>query len=965
MHGGGPLEEHKHAAFFSAMVMHTLLSRLGDEKSPEIKTKSLECISMMWSTVPTQSLVAYLPGTVTELCKVLLHSHDQRVSGKFIVPCIQLLGTVVVKACNDIDNAEVLSQVDGSQEVSYTGFHVQPTAARRPPPVVPARKEAEALNIVPRDAQWIGTIRTKLTEVIEKLLKVVCHCSGKGMVNTSAHPHLRAFAEMTDKVLASCSRVLAPLLPTLIAVGFLSAASEGHEPLPATQMMAEQYSALESGACLRAYLESLLIGLQRNPENAIMISGWVEHVLKEESLKEFSLISDGYLCSLVRAAVKTAAGANTSDFKAFSKQHGSLFGALDSLVRSVARYIPLDVTVDMLLCDMRDFDRWRLHHATLWVLKGVMHHSKCNVFITRVDALCEVSLKCIEGLTGIYEQWYFEDPKDAGRLRHCVAMNRLVLELIADTTRSLFTYGGGTARQLTVRDVFLKAVFYPVLEKVPSPHSEVSSTAIGVLAVLAEHCCKNTHGTVGGLVMECFDWVVDAVIMRLQFITDYPDTPKVLTSSIELLASLLGPHGADGTLLAMLYHILHNVTPALLRIEERVRYDTGVFIMLANLSALLSRSVRLKQAHLYITGAYPHGAALSAVALAACCVYNAIVPMAEEEYHYEEVEGCSEEGLVCKVERELGLDILEKVRHHVTTGKKLDHGVLCSAIESCMLIACSFDGFSDKLQAGRARAPPVPAVEEGVVVDIVERWKGGEVCAEETDGPAQYEGAPVFRGGISSKVLHHLHLLWSPLIARLYPQGMTCTADLTSRLTPDHVAYYNTTVYRQKKARYFLPTVDISTCTLHVIDVALFMLVYCRDFMEDRIRKELWPLLRYHLTLSPHLFHEFAGAKYVWCSVPWTTFYRQEYLVNTALFRFQRTSLLLMLLMVPGAWRDDLAKAKADPERHTLAFNTGQATVLLKEMQVLTERFTDPRQPKVLRATALQVRSHLQWVVGE
>ena len=61
---------------------------------------------------------------------------------------------------------------------------------------------------------------------------------------------------------------------------------------------------------------------------------------------------------------------------------------------------------------------------------------------------------------------------------------------------------------------------------------------------------------------------------------------------------------------------------------------------------------------------------------------------------------------------------------------------------------------------------------------------------------------------------------------------------------------------RVRQRKWLVPMCDLGACGIHVVHVACYLLVYARDFVEDRVRSELWPLLRHHLIASPHVFHE-------------------------------------------------------------------------------------------------------------
>eukprot|EP01063_Lacrimia_lanifica_P008609 TRINITY_DN15685_c0_g1_i2.p1 TRINITY_DN15685_c0_g1~~TRINITY_DN15685_c0_g1_i2.p1 ORF type:complete len:1101 (+),score=407.68 TRINITY_DN15685_c0_g1_i2:146-3448(+) len=995
-HPGGALGRHAVAAPFAALVMRTLLERLEGEKSVQIKVAALGCVAALWTALPADTVVGFLPGTAGAVCKVLSASHDKRTSQRVVAAALSLLQEAILRACDDGANRAALEELDadagppagGPAEalLKQAAQAARPGGAADAAAVRPARKESEALDKVLRDAQWVAVVRGKLGALLDATLGDVCKRSGAGMVHSDQHPHLVRFAGFAAAVLQGCAGVLAPVVPRLLEVQLLAAQAdpEGSPLPPATVAAAERFVAAQGGVPFREYVEALARAVRTAPHAALVLSGWVDHVLKAGAVAEFDAAADCFLQHLLRAMVRAVASVGSSDFKAFSRQHGSVLGAVHALCVSLAQYAPLHSTLDPLLADLRAFERWRLHHATLWVLKSVVAAAHRNVHLEGTAELCTALGAVLDAFSATPEQWYFDDSAAAGvaAVTHCVTLCRLMLETFADAASALFAYDAGAARQLRARDRFLMKAVPAVIEKMSSKHPELAETADGVLAAVAG-CVHPGDGKqrVARLVHECFDWIVDAVVARTPFVADYPDTPRMLATSLRLLEGLLDEGGADEELLTLLEHVLHHVTDALLVIEGRLRAqqqkESGVLRMVATTASLLSQSVRLKQALLWEHGLYQQGAAVAAVAVAAVVAAHQAQAAAtggdapdappEEEKHpyaHQEVDAWSEERIWCARERRLAQTVLEKIKHYASSASAADHLHVCNALRDAVLIFSCYDGVSDRLQAGRRSDSPSPVIARAavgpagasyaMVVDLVEVWRQNEVLSAlrlpPTAGVSEVVVAdpPRFFGGQTTSILNHLHLIWSPLVARLIPPGFLSISDVAGRLTKDVIRHHSSPAVRVRLKKHALPTVSLGRCVVHVVAAALALMVYVRDFLEDRVRKELWPLLKYHLVLSPHAFYEYTGAK-------------AEYVASTALFRFQHACLLLLLAAFPPRLKEKLAAAHRDPEGHRLAADRPQALEpLFADVIATTERFLDPRQPLVLRATAARLHAHLQ-----
>ncbi|KAJ9449877.1 hypothetical protein DIPPA_15057 [Diplonema papillatum] len=1001
---GGALRDHQVSAGITALVLKTTLDLLATEKSNDIRVAALACAECFWAVVDEETMVGFFPGTVSSLCKLLLGSSDRRMAQRVCQGALAALATALEKACGDAANDAAIKELDAQSEprASIQRMTEQGTSpadllkqvvhsGRRPAEdggectAAVHRKESESLRRVSRDAEWLKLTRGKLGDALSGLLGAVASCSGKGHVYGEAHPRLAAFAAFAGGVLRTCSRALPGLVPPLLQVCFLqtfSGSAAAPNKLPdGVAEAARQYAARSGGLALRAQLETLALHMPQHPHYAYTIAGWVAHVFRRDTCRELSLVADAFLTDTVRAMVRAVASVGSPDFRSFAKQHGSVLGAVSALGGALAAWHPLRDVIDILLADLRDFKRWRQHHAVTWTLKVVVSRAGHNAFVGGADELCELVALPVSAFTAIPEMWYFKDTPGTpvASLTHCVALCRLMLECIATAAIALFGYNNGEARGKRTRDRFLLQVVYPVVEKTASKHTDLSETAADVLKVVAGESMQGATSESGGrlvarLILTSFDWIIDAVASRLPFGDDYADAPAALSSSLSLLNPLLSRCGADDDLLMLLQHVQHNVSETIL-----VRHSpTSVLSMTARVAALLSRSVRLKQATLFEGGLHASGSATTAVTVAACVLELARRAANGEEIkteedsenpsgHHEEAP-CSEEGLWCKRERHLAFEILQQLRHHLTS-TRVEHGLACEAVKSCVLVFCSFDGVSDKLQDGRRTDAPIPVICNGEVVDLVTSWakdftrssaenakRGATATAADPEAEPLAEpftGRPVFKGGIASKVLNNLHLLWSPLVARLLPPGFSGVKELRQRLTPSHVAHYSSIAVRKRLLKYNLPVLDIGACVLHVVDIALFLLVYARDFMEDRVRKELLPLLEYHLVLSPHLFYEFPGAQ-------------PGYVENTVLYRFQFACLLLLLAAFPTSLREEFQKARAKPDEYRFSSETPSALEpMFAGIIATTQRFLHPQQPSALREAARTLHSHLKWLMSD
>ena len=827
-----------------------------------------------------------------------------------IQKALEVLTLCVTLTCNDSDNKSALDTLmddtttDATagtpQEIMQRLLFSGTRTAREETPMLKVRKEENALEAVTRNAVWVATARTKLGTTLATLFSSVMRRSNKGTVYGENHPHLALFQHTAASLLASCARFFTDITVTLIEICFLHS-DDSRETEPPPSVLAAARSMADN--TLVQAMEEKLLAIPQSPHECLALAGWIQWVVQERLHEVCLQISDTYLEDLIFTMIKTVKGIGSSSFTAFSHKNGSVLGCVHILCKYLTMYLPFSALSEVLLSRLKDFDVWTSHHATAWVLKSCLQFSQQNVFVKTPKRLCSALLHVIINITDITEQWYYQEGMDIARNEHCVVLNTLYIECIAQSSEALFSFDDGSIRSIRERDTFLFRAVFCVLEKVASSAPEVSEAATLALNAIARHCYAEDG--VSRLLIETFDWTVDAVINRLPFLEEYPGTARLLATVMGILSDNLNPTGASPPLLTLLRHVLTDVTSTLLHLEKRTKIDTGVFDMVSAISALLSKSVRFKQAYLYERELYSHGAGVVVNVVAAMYCLALVderlgVKKEEEEekaqgYSGNEAEACSEERLLCSAERELSLQVVGILRNEVSRRHIAQHRILCEALRECVLIYCCYDGTSDKLQANRRTDNPTPIIKNGAVVDLIAEWR-----LSYRGGTPQ--GIPIYNGGLHSAILNPIHTIWSPLIAKLLPKGMGHPDEMTKRLTAEHVKHNSSTLIRERLRKWTgLPMVDTGTAVRNVLDVVLALLVYGRDFTEDRVKKEFWPLLRYHIVLSPHIFFEYPGA-------------RADYLTSTALFKFHHSCLLFLLVLWPETLKSKVDEYRANPE---------------------------------------------------
>ena len=101
--------------------------------------------------------------------------------------------------------------------------------------------------------------------------------------------------------------------------------------------------------------------------------------------------------------------------------------------------------------------------------------------------------------------------------------NALVIALSCETIASI---GRSAAKGNGVFELLLLRVLYPLLERVQDPHPIVSQAASATLSSLA---VSGKHSSTEHLLKANLDYLVDALLSRLRYLSLYPRTPSVLT----------------------------------------------------------------------------------------------------------------------------------------------------------------------------------------------------------------------------------------------------------------------------------------------------------------------------------------------------------------------------------------------------------------------------------------------------
>ena len=150
-----------------------------------------------------------------------------------------------------------------------------------------------------------------------------------------------------------------------------------------------------------------------------------------------------------------------------------------------------------------------------------------------------------------------------------------------------------------------------------------------------------------------------------------------------------------------------------------------------------------------------------------------------------------------------------------------------------------------------------------------------------------------------------LHKAWAPLLQALLPSGYNQFDAIARAMPPDTAALgfamnlKGPDGYR-RLAR--LPEPPLSAAVVAVLEHCGFLLFYFREFLEHRMRTELWPVLRYHLYMTvdfSHPGHRHAGVPYV---------------ASTLAHKLQCAVLRLLWLLLRPYTAADAAAAAAGPD---------------------------------------------------
>eukprot|EP01060_Flectonema_neradi_P000802 TRINITY_DN10496_c0_g4_i2.p1 TRINITY_DN10496_c0_g4~~TRINITY_DN10496_c0_g4_i2.p1 ORF type:complete len:1079 (+),score=218.07 TRINITY_DN10496_c0_g4_i2:90-3326(+) len=973
------LSNHTLAAPLCALVLQTLLQKCGS-MGPTIQLSSLYCMLGLWNEIDTSTLVAFLPGTVSEICKILADNSLRKEQTEI---ALSILRTALIKSLGDVEivsllkekntNTQTLTLDDLRGEQKESNIKIPTTGMKR-------RTESEALQQVGRDLSWYEVTSTNVTECVSKLINRISDSSGWGMVQSNKHQHLELFAKAGVSIAVNCKESLPELAQLLLEFEFLNQLSQDSITSKVNDLTHQICG--DNRTLIRDRIEILTTSLHAKPQQAVAVAGYINY-LKQETFEQLSLIStvshEVFLPRLLRGIYRTASAVGSEGiFRFFSHQPGSVLGSLATLLQSLTRELPLPALVGTLTEDLLDFEKWRHHHSILWCLNVVVKTSSQNSEILNLaesdlvgagERFCEELLPVINVVVNTPEYWYFDDGSGctAGDIQHCSNLLALALECFSECTVSVLSrFGDARLKETPTHDRFLLHVVFPIIEKTTSKHSVVADAAkMALKAVAVTSSCgipSEPEKSIAMLIKYSFDWLCDAVSARLPFLSEFPDTPNTLATSLQLLESLLSTdstqRGADKETLLLLKHACDYIKKYMISApgkKQKPELNTAVLRLLRQVSSLLSKSVRLKQAEIWEHSYHERSNSIVIMAIAGAVVAagattEADVEECDEEegpspYSHQEIVPFTEETIRTAAERELSKDILLDMQHQLSSTVAKDHFAICNTIESCILVFCTFDGISDRLQTGRTTQNPTPFVADRIVVNVATNWLNQEISSDVLIS----ENVPKYNGGICSTVLNPVHLLWGPLLSKLLPTGFSEVGELLKRLTPKHISHFNDPSVRNRLKKLQLPTVDLGACVIHIVEIAVFLLIYVRDFTDDRIRKELWPLLKYHLTISEHVFH-------------------QSYTVNdkslerTSLFRFHKSTLLLLIVAFPHTIKNDLIEGPSDG---SIAQNRRSGILsILQDVKSTTTRFTDCRQPQPLQILASQLHQHLDSIMA-
>ena len=974
------LSNHSVAAPLCALVLQTLLQKCGS-MGPVIQLAALVCILRIWKEIDTCTLIAFLPGTVSEICKILA---DNSLRKEQTEVALSILSTALSSSLGDVEVAAILKERDSHKEVlTLNDFRGSKKCSDVTIPQMKRRTEAEALQQLQRNLSWYEVTSRNVTICVSKLYNRISDSSGWGMVQSNKHQHLELFAKAGVTIALDCRKSLPELAQLMLEVEYLFQLSL--EEITSDINYLTQQVCGSNETYIRDRIEYLTTSLRDKPQQAVAIAGYVRF-LGRNTYEQLSLISsaahEAFLSRLLRGIYRTASAVGSEGiFRFFSHQPGSVLGSLATLLQMLTRQLQLSSLVGMLTEDLLDFDKWRHHHSILWCLNVVVKESSQNFILLQLaetdlatagDLFCEELLPVVHSVVTTPEYWYFDDGSgaSAGDIQHCSNLLALALECFSECVVSVLSrFSDARLRETPAHDRFLLHVVFPIIEKTTSRHSVVAQAAKTALkAVAVTSSCgiaAESEKSISLLIKYSFDWICDAVSARLPFLAEFPDTPNTLATSLKLLESLLSTdstqRGADVETLLLLKHASDYIKKYMISApgkKQKADLNTAVLRLLKQVASLISKSVRLKQAEIWEHSYHERSNSVVVIAIVGVIMAQQAQPEVSEDdnndddmessqspYSHQEIIPFSEETIRTVGERELAKDILLDMQHQLSSTVVRDHFAICNTISSCILVFCTFDGISDRLQSGRTSRIPRPYVENQTVINVAANWLKQDI----SNDVVVSESVPKYAGGVCSAVLNPIHLLWGPLLSKLLPLGFSDINELLKRLTPKHISHLSDPSVRVRLKKFDLPTVNLGACVIHIIEIVLFLLVYVRDFTDDRIRKELWPLIKYHITISEHVFYQSFASN-------------DKSLERTSLFRFHKSTLLLLFVAFPSSLRKDFTVGAS---AGTLSQNRlDTIRNILLDVISTTKRFTDCRQPPALQVLANQLHDHLNSIIN-
>jgi hypothetical protein len=99
-----------------------------------------------------------------------------------------------------------------------------------------------------------------------------------------------------------------------------------------------------------------------------------------------------------------------------------------------------------------------------------------------------------------------------------------------------------------------------------------------------------------------------------------------------------------------------------------------------------------------------------------------------------------------------------------------------------------------------------------------------------------------------------VHKLWAPLVHVLLPDGYSRFDEIARDMPPRCVGFGMNALGKDGHRKFLkIPTPPNTINVVNVLEFLRFLLFHFRKFLEYRYRKELWPVLRYHLYMAADL----------------------------------------------------------------------------------------------------------------